>query len=58
MTPVLSVLEVCNAGHTNPEPLHRRCLRGYPACTVRKVIFGLGRNNLRDCAEERTSHDV
>ena len=58
MTPVLSVLEVCNAGHTNPEPLYQRCMRGYPAWTVRKVIFGLGRNNLRDCAEERTSQDV
>ena len=29
MNPISGVLEACNAGHTNPEPLWRRSLRGF-----------------------------
>jgi len=53
MTPISSVLEACNAGHLNPEPLKRRWMRGVAPRSAREIIFGLGLNNLTDWAEER-----
>ena len=53
MTPVSSVLEAANAGHMNPEPLHRRWMRGATARMGREVIFGIGINQLSDYCEER-----
>jgi len=58
MTPVSSVLEACNAGHANPEPLARRWMRGVSPRCAREIIFGLGLNNLTDWAEERIPRDV
>jgi Cyclic nucleotide-binding domain len=53
MTPVSSFLEACNAGHTNPEPMFQRSLRGtLPRC-AREVIFGIGINPLSEYFEER-----
>mmetsp|Transcript_13644 Transcript_13644/g.19886 ORF Transcript_13644/g.19886 Transcript_13644/m.19886 type:complete len:708 (-) Transcript_13644:107-2230(-) len=58
MTPISSILEACNAGHKNPEPLNRRWIRGlWPRC-AREIIFGLGLNNLTDWVEERIPRDV
>jgi len=53
MTPVSSILEACNAGHSNPEALWRRSTRGYIPRTGREVIFGVGLNQLSDYCEER-----
>jgi hypothetical protein len=58
MTPISSVLEACNAGHSNPEPLYRRWIRGIVPRCGREIIFGLGLNNLTDWAEERIPRDV
>ncbi|KAL9185438.1 hypothetical protein ACHAXT_003215 [Thalassiosira profunda] len=58
MTPISSVLEACNAGHSNPEPLYRRWIRGVVPRCGREIIFGLGLNNLTDWAEERIPRDV
>jgi len=58
MTPVSSILEACNAGHANPEPLLRRAARGVVPRTAREVIFGLGLNNLADFCEECVPPDV
>jgi len=55
MTPVSSLLEACNAGHMNPEPLYKRWYRGVMPRGVREVIFGLGINQLSDACEERVS---
>lgn len=51
MTPISSILEACNAGHMNPEPLYRRWTRGLMPRTVREVIFGIGLNQLSDYCE-------
>ncbi|KAG5184158.1 hypothetical protein JKP88DRAFT_269771 [Tribonema minus] len=56
MTPVSSVLEACNAGHMNDEPLLRRWTRGLVPRTAREIIFGLGINQLSDACEERVAH--
>ncbi|KAL7547059.1 hypothetical protein ACHAWF_010375 [Thalassiosira exigua] len=58
MTPISSILEACNAGHSNPEPLYRRWMRGVVPRCGREIIFGLGLNNLTDWAEERIPRDV
>ena len=52
MTPISSILEACNAGHSNTEPLYLRWIRGIVPRCGREVIFGLGLNNLSDWAEE------
>lgn len=54
MTPVSSILEATNAGHMNPEPMHKRWMRGLPPRAAREVIFGIGLNQLSDYCEERT----
>lgn len=48
MTPVSSILEACNAGHMNPEPLAKRFTRGTVARGGREVIFGIGLNQASD----------
>ncbi len=53
MSPVSSMLEASNAGHTNPEPLSIRWTRGFIPRCVREVIFGVGINQLSDYYEER-----
>jgi len=53
MTPVSSVLEACNAGHSNPEPLAIRWMRGVFPRAGREVIFGIGLNQLSEYCEER-----
>jgi hypothetical protein len=53
MTPASSILEASNAGHSNPEPMHTRWMRGYLPRTGREIIFGLGLNQLSDWCEER-----
>lgn len=53
MTPISSVLEACNVGHANSEPLHLRSLRGTLPRGGREVIFGVGLNQLSDYFEER-----
>jgi len=53
MTPVSSILEACNAGHRNPEPLHTRWIRGALPRGLREIIFGIGLNQLSDYFEER-----
>eukprot|EP00759_Apiculatamorpha_spiralis_P027603 PhF_6_TR30389/c0_g1_i2/m.44550 len=53
MTPMSSLLEANNAGHSNPEPLLRRAMRGYSFRTVREVVFGIGLNQLSDFCEDR-----
>jgi CRP-like cAMP-binding protein len=53
MTPMSSILEACNAGHSNPEPLWRRWTRGIVPRAGREVIFGVGLNQLSDYCEER-----
>ena len=53
MTPVSSMLEACNAGHANPEPLALRWMRGIQPRALREVIFGIGINQLSDWCEER-----
>eukprot|EP01104_Vermistella_antarctica_P018523 TRINITY_DN6897_c0_g1_i1.p1 TRINITY_DN6897_c0_g1~~TRINITY_DN6897_c0_g1_i1.p1 ORF type:complete len:455 (+),score=48.29 TRINITY_DN6897_c0_g1_i1:70-1365(+) len=53
MTPVSSVLEACNAGHSNKEPIYKRWIRGISARSVREIIFGVGLNQLSDYCEER-----
>lgn len=53
MTPVASLLEACNVGHVNPEPLLRRCMRGVMPRAGREIIFGVGLNQLSDYFEER-----
>ena len=58
MTPISSVLEACNAGYSNPEPLYRRWMRGVVPRCAREVIFGLGLNNMTDWAEERIPRDM
>jgi hypothetical protein len=57
MTPVSSMLEACNAGHMNPEPLHTRWIRGLAPRAVREIIFGIGLNQLSDYFEERIPLD-
>jgi len=58
MTPVSSILEACNAGHSNPEPLYRRWTRGLIPRGAREVIFGVGLNQLSDYCEERVPHAI
>ena len=53
MTPISSVLEACNAGHMNPEPLVKRSLRGSLPRGLREIIFGVGLNQMSDYFEER-----
>ena len=53
MTPLSSILEACNVGDQNPEPLARRWTRGILPRGVREVIFGIGINQLSDFCEER-----
>lgn len=53
MTPVSSILEACNVGHANTEPLQRRFLRGMGPRFGREIIFGVGLNQLSDYFEER-----
>lgn len=53
MTPISSVLEACNVGHSNPEPLALRSTRGMLPRCGREVIFGIGLNQLSDFFEER-----
>ncbi|OQR91304.1 hypothetical protein THRCLA_09043 [Thraustotheca clavata] len=57
MTPVSSILEACNAGHMNPEPLHTRWIRGLAPRAIREIIFGVGLNQLSDYFEERIPID-
>eukprot|EP01103_Thecamoeba_quadrilineata_P019316 TRINITY_DN7767_c0_g1_i1.p1 TRINITY_DN7767_c0_g1~~TRINITY_DN7767_c0_g1_i1.p1 ORF type:complete len:406 (+),score=64.22 TRINITY_DN7767_c0_g1_i1:138-1355(+) len=52
MTPISSILEACNADK-NPEPIHRKWIRGYVPRALREVIFGVGLNQLSDYCEER-----
>lgn len=53
MTPVSSILEASNAGHSNPEPLLRRSLRGTMPRGVREILFGVGLNQMSDFFTER-----
>lgn len=53
MTPVSSILEACNAGHANSEPLLRRSTRGILPRCGREILFGVGLNQLSDYFEER-----
>lgn len=53
MTPISSVLEACNAGELNPEPLAKRWTRGLAPRGAREIIFGIGINQLSDFCEER-----
>jgi len=53
MTPISSVLEASNAGHSNPEPMYKRWSRGLVPRCGREVIFGIGLNQLSDYCEER-----
>lgn len=53
MTPIASLLEACNVGHVNPEPLMRRAARGLLPRAMREIIFGVGLNQLSDYFEER-----
>lgn len=53
MTPISSLLEACNVGHLNSEPLTRRWQRGLCPRSIREIIFGVGLNNLSDYFEER-----
>jgi len=55
MCPFSSLLEACNAGNMNQEPLHRRWARGFVPRSVREIIFGIGLNQLSDYCEERVS---
>lgn len=58
MNPISGVLEACNAGHTNPEPLWRRSLRGFFPRMGREVVFGIGLNQFADYCEERVPDQV
>jgi hypothetical protein len=58
MTPVSGLLEACNAGHQNPEPLSRAMWRGLVPRCAREVVFGVGLNQLSDYCEERVPDDV
>eukprot|EP01013_Petalomonas_cantuscygni_P024530 TRINITY_DN46188_c0_g1_i1.p1 TRINITY_DN46188_c0_g1~~TRINITY_DN46188_c0_g1_i1.p1 ORF type:complete len:468 (+),score=108.67 TRINITY_DN46188_c0_g1_i1:170-1573(+) len=58
MTPWSSLLEATNCGHSNPEPLAVRWMRGYVPRTVREVIFGVGLNQMSDFFEERVPAQV
>jgi len=51
MTPISSVLEACNAGHMNPEPLATRWIRGIVPRGGREIIFGVGLNQMTDKVE-------
>lgn len=53
MTPIASLLEACNVGHINSEPILRRCTRGFLPRGGREIIFGVGLNQLSDYFEER-----
>jgi hypothetical protein len=53
MTPMSSILEASNAGHSNPESMSTRWLRGTVPRAAREVIFGIGLNQLSDYCEER-----
>lgn len=53
MTPIASILEACNVGHVNAEPLLRRASRGLFPRMGREIIFGVGLNQLTDYLEER-----
>ena len=58
MTPVSSLLEACNAGHANPEPLLWRSTRGtLPRC-AREVIFGLGLNHVSEYCEDLVPNTI
>jgi len=56
MTPISSILEACNAGHANPEPLYKRWTRGIIPRGGREIIFGVGLNQLSDYCEERVPY--
>lgn len=53
MTPVSSLLEACNAGNMNPEPIYRRLTRGMAPRGLREVVFGVGLNQLSDFTTQR-----
>jgi len=53
MTPLSSVLEASNAGHSNPESMTTRWMRGLVPRAGREVIYGIGLNQLSDYCEER-----
>lgn len=53
MTPVSSILEASNAGHSNPEPLLRRSFRGTLPRGLREILFGVGLNQMSDFFTER-----
>jgi len=53
MTPVSSILEASNAGHSNPEPLLRRSFRGTMPRGLREILFGVGLNQMSDFFTER-----
>lgn len=55
MTPISSLLEASNAGHSNPEPMYRRFVRGYIPRMGREIIFGIGLNQMSDYCEERVA---
>lgn len=58
MTPVSSLLEACNAGHANPEPLLWRSTRGTTPRCAREVIFGLGLNHVSEYCEDLVPYTV
>lgn len=53
MTPLSSILEASNAGHSNPESMATRWIRGLVPRGGREVIYGIGLNQLSDYCEER-----
>ncbi|KAA8490835.1 hypothetical protein FVE85_1282 [Porphyridium purpureum] len=53
MTPISSILEASNAGHSNPEAMTTRWMRGVLPRGLREIIFGVGLNQLSEFFEER-----
>ena len=58
MSPLSSILEACNAGHLNSEPLYKRWIRGFIPRGTREVMFGVGLNQLSDYCEERVPNAI
>lgn len=52
------MLEACNAGHLNPEPLYTRWMRGIVWRAAREVIFGIGLNQMSDYTAERVPNSM